>query len=174
MLVHTPDHPSILPLVSDDLPELLKLSREEAWTHTERDWKVMLATGQTYGHIDYRHSLNTTSSSSGSSSSTSSSSRTSSNRKLLSCIQVTDYGPSLAMLGMLIVSKRHRMRGLATSLVNHVLTKNQNNRPMGLVAASQAKSFYPPFGVAATGEHVLTLTRAGGMDETSSVLEKFH
>eukprot|EP00977_Amphora_coffeiformis_P018463 scaffold6506_cov171-Amphora_coffeaeformis.AAC.11 len=86
---HAPnnDLPTIEPLVSDDLPELLKLSREEAWTHTERDWKVMLTTGQTYGHREDHGS-----------------------RKLLSCIQVTDYGASLATLGMLLVANRHRKR----------------------------------------------------------------
>lgn len=147
--------PTIEPIVSDHLPELLKLSQEEAWTHTERDWKVMLATGQTYGHLV-------------------SEDRTS--RRLLSCIHVTDYGASLATLGMLIVAKRHRKRGLATSLVNHVLGKHhQSHRPMGLVAASQAQSFYPPFGFVSTGEHVVKLTRTGGhnMDETPTILENF-
>ena len=144
--------PIIEPLAFDHLPELLKLSQEQAWTHTERDWKVMLATGQTYGHLLVED-----------------------RRQLLSCIHVTDYGASLATLGMLIVAKRHRKRGLATSLVNHVLGKHHQS-PMGLVAASQAQSFYPPFGFASTGEHVVKLTRTGGYsmdDETPTILDKF-
>ena len=140
-----PNEPEVVLLGLEDVPRLLALSRQVGWSHTERDWKAMVSTGTTFGHC---HSKDD---------------GCGGDDSLASCIHMTEFGTQFATLGMLIVSKPHQKKGLATSLVNRLLAHNKpEKRSIGLITATPAQSFYPQFGFQTTGEHILKLTKAMG------------
>jgi len=126
--------PIVTPLRLQDLPFLLGLSQEAGWGHTEGDWRTALHCGQGYGHRCQQGTL-------------------------ISCVNVTAYGASFAALGMVIVAKSHRSRGLGSRLIQHVLKNNPTHRRIALIAGVRTEPFYHQFGFTSTGEYILKMTK---------------
>ncbi len=104
----------------DDLSDLLALSQQAGWEHTEADWAALLKTGTAFGHRDE------------------------SGRAISSCV-TTAFGSAMTALGMVIVREENRRLGLATALMRHVI-KEVNRNPLVLCSGSSVEGFYERFG----------------------------
>ena len=109
-------------LNENDIPALLALSQSAGWEHTREDWRTLLLAGTACGHRDE-------------------------SGRPVSSLVVTEFGPRMAALGMLIVCQKNRRLGLAHDLMRHVIAGNRpTDRPLVLVAGSKVEGFYTPFG----------------------------
>ena len=109
-------------LNENDIPALLALSQSAGWEHTREDWRTLLLAGTAYGHRDE-------------------------SGRPVSSLVVTEFGPRMAALGMLIVCQKNRRLGLAHDLMRHAIAGNRpTDRPLVLVAGSKVEGFYTPFG----------------------------
>ena len=82
------DVPPIETLGGGDAPELRVLSQAIGWTHTDDDWRTILEVGRVFGHR-------------------------ASDGGFLSSGALFEYGPSLASIGMILVTPASRGRGRA-------------------------------------------------------------
>ncbi len=73
-------------LTENDLPALLELSQEVGWEHTLQDWQALLRAGCAFGHRNKTG-------------------------QPVSSLVLTDFGPRMGALGMLIVCEKNRRLG---------------------------------------------------------------
>jgi hypothetical protein len=126
------------PLVDADLPALYAMSRESNWPLTVKDWRAILHYGTPIGHRV--------------------------NNQAISCINVTSYGPHFASLGLWLVKKQFRGKGLGIALMREVLGQNPRIRSLALISGAANTASFCKLGFRETGDHVLKLTRPASMN----------
>lgn len=113
---------SMRPMRPDDIPAGLDLVRTAGWNQTQADWRFMLAHGEGYGIEDER------------------------GRFIASTI-VLPYPPDIGWIGMVLVAREFRRRGLATRLMNHAIAaiRDAGRVPM-LDATPDGRAVYATMG----------------------------
>ena len=116
------------PYGEEDLAGLLRLSRAEDWPHTDADWRAILAAGQVFGH------------------------RNAEGAPLTSAAMVpydsTD-GHTAISLGMIIVERMARRRGLGQELMGEILRRAAGLTPpplLRLISTRDGQPLYEKFG----------------------------
>jgi GNAT superfamily N-acetyltransferase len=130
------DVPLIEPLVRRDAAELRVLSQAIGWTHTDDDWRTILEVGRVFGHRAHDGGF-------------------------LSSGALFEYGPSLASIGMILVTPASRGRGLARAMMRHCLTA-AGSTPVTLIATEQGEPLYRSLGFVDV-ERVCRVLVAGGV-----------
>lgn len=119
------DAPPILKLGIDDALAGLVLSTEAQWNQTEDDWRVFLHEGVVFGIRD--------------------------GARLVATAALLPYSGNNAWISMVLVSGKHRRRGLATRLVDACLqTARQNGLTSWLDATPDGAAVYGPLGFTPT------------------------
>ena len=114
------DVPPIETLGRGDARELRVLSQAIGWTHTDDDWRTILEVGRVFGHR-------------------------ASDGGFLSSGALFEYGPSLASIGMILVTPASRGRGLARAMMRHCLAA-AGSTPVTLIATEQGEPLYRSLG----------------------------
>jgi ribosomal protein S18 acetylase RimI-like enzyme len=114
------DVPPIETLARGDAPELRVLSQTIGWAHTDDDWRTILQVGRVFGHR-------------------------ASDGGFLSSGALFEYGPSLASIGMILVTPACRGRGLARAMMRHCLAA-AGSTPVTLIATEQGEPLYRALG----------------------------
>ena len=114
------DVPPIETLGGGDARELRVLSQAIGWTHTDDDWRTILEVGRVFGHR-------------------------ASDGGFLSSGALFEYGPSLASIGMILVTPASRGRGLARAMMRHCLAA-AGSTPVTLIATEQGEPLYRSLG----------------------------
>jgi len=119
-------------LENSDLPALNDMSRSVGWGYGEIYWKVILASFTGIGVFDQEN-------------------------RLAGCIFVTDYGENRGNIGVLIVSKDHRGKGIASFLMEQAENIVANGAgAVTLIATPDGTPVYTHRGYEVIGEcHVL-------------------
>ncbi len=138
------------PCTENDLAGLLRLSSAQDWPHTEDDWRMILASGEVFGHRNIQD-------------------------EILSCAAMIPYdsagtGPSTS-LGMIIVDAKARRRGLGQDLMTAAIQRTSSQTPSPLLrlistldgrplyekhgfrTVEKLHSYRRPAGVAPVGTH---------------------
>lgn len=112
--------PPIEALGPGEVAALHVLSQTIGWTHTSDDWRTILAVGRVFGHRGDDGSF-------------------------LSSGALFEYGPSLASIGMILVTPTFRGRGLARAMMRHCLAAAAST-PVTLIATAQGEPLYRSLG----------------------------
>ncbi|MGY8705322.1 GNAT family N-acetyltransferase [Bradyrhizobium sp. 18BD] len=119
------DGPTILKLGVDDAIAGLVLSTEAQWNQTEEDWRIFLRDGIVFGIRD--------------------------GMRLVATAALLPYSGNNAWISMVLVSRTHRRRGLATRLVDACLeTARKNGLTSWLDATPDGAAVYGPLGFTPT------------------------
>jgi GNAT superfamily N-acetyltransferase len=111
----------IISLDDGDIADAVKLSAEAGWNQVAADWAMMLARGKGFGVKD--------------------------DGRLVASGLALPHPPRFGWLSMVLVTPTHRHRGLATALLEHLISylTEQGLTPM-LDATSQGRAIYLPLG----------------------------
>lgn len=131
------------PYGEEDLAGLLRLSRAENWPHTDADWRAILAAGPVFGH------------------------RNAEGAPLTSAAMVpydSADGIAAVSLGMIIVDRMARRRGLGQELMREILRRAAGLTPpplLRLISTRDGQPLYEKFGFR-TVEMLHSYRRAAG------------
>ncbi|WP_274425287.1 GNAT family N-acetyltransferase [Chelativorans sp. YIM 93263] len=115
----TDDDPGVLNPAH--LPDLMALSREAGWNQCEEDWRLFLSEGAVFGIVDAG--------------------------RVVGSAAIMPYGKDLAWIGMVLVLKSHRRRGIATRLLKACLDEiDRQNRTAFLDATPEGEPVYRALG----------------------------
>lgn len=117
-----------------DLAAVLTLLEAEGWAYDAGDLDLVLKTGTLWGHIDHTGSP-------------------------ISCAAVTLFGERMAALGLVMVQREYRGRGLGSQLVEHAVHRVAGAVPVGLVSNPSATALYRRLGFVPV-ETIVTLKRS--------------
>lgn len=130
------DVPRIETLGHGDARELRVLSQTIGWAHTNDDWRTILGIGRVFGHR-------------------------ADDGGFLSSGALFEFGPSLASIGMILVTPASRGRGLARAMMRHCLAA-AGSTPVTLIATAQGEPLYRRLGFVEV-ERVCRVLVAGGV-----------
>ncbi|MBO0904119.1 GNAT family N-acetyltransferase [Jiella sonneratiae] len=116
--------PSILPFQPDDVHGAVRLSQNEGWPHTERDWGLIASISQGFVARD--------------------------GERIVGTAFATPYGDDVAMLNMIVVDAAMRGRGLGRRLVETII-EAAGERAMRLVATDAGLPLYEKLGFRESG-----------------------
>ena len=105
----------------EDIDELMKLKKEAGWNQTEKDWQVLIKQNPEYclkGTI---------------------------NNKIIATVTSFNYEKKLAWIGMMIVKKEFRGRGISQLLMKNVLEKLHDFSSVKLDATPEGRYVYKKF-----------------------------
>ncbi|WP_119268575.1 GNAT family N-acetyltransferase [Taklimakanibacter deserti] len=111
----------LIELEAGDIEDAVKLSAEAGWNQVAADWAMMLAEGKGFGIKD--------------------------EGRLVASGLALPYPPDFGWISMVLVTRTHRHRGLATALLRHLIAylEERGLVPM-LDATSQGRTIYLPLG----------------------------
>jgi GNAT superfamily N-acetyltransferase len=110
---------AIVELDSGDIADAVKLSAEAGWNQVAADWAMMLAEGQGFGIKD--------------------------EGRLVASGLALPYPPQFGWISMVLVTKTHRHKGLATALLKHLIAYfNERGLTPVLDATPQGRAIYRP------------------------------
>ena len=105
-----------------DIDEGMRLSMAEGWNQTERDWQVFVENSSNFSFIaEY-------------------------NDKLVATTAAMNYGNALAWIGMVLVDREYRGRGISKLLLSHTLQELTSFQSIKLDATAAGQPVYEKFG----------------------------
>jgi len=111
----------IIPLDASDIPDAVKLSAEAGWNQVAADWSMMLAQGEGCGIKD--------------------------GGRLVASGLALPYPPDFGWISMVLVTRTHRHRGLATALLKHLIARLEERGLVPMLDATlQGRAIYLPLG----------------------------
>jgi GNAT superfamily N-acetyltransferase len=110
------------PFEPSDIKGAMKLSDAEGWNQTENDWKRLLENPE---NICLLAELN---------------------NEIIGTTTIANYANQIAWIGMVLVDKAHRGKGLSKSLLNNILKRAEAIPYVKLDATAQGQPIYKKFG----------------------------
>ncbi len=105
-----------------DLPELMRLKNDEGWNQTEQDWKLL---------INYKGSVNLV---------------CEMDNKIVGTITAINYANKVAWIGMMLVDKDYRRRGISNTLLQDAIEKLKDCESIKLDATPVGHHVYEKIG----------------------------
>lgn len=113
---------TIRPMKPGDLSSAMALSTAEGWNQTEKDWKIFLE--DPYSPCMIAESDN----------------------KIIGTTTAINYSNQIAWIGMVLVDKEYRGRGVSKTLLTNVLQKLESFKSVKLDATPAGQQVYKKFG----------------------------
>jgi GNAT superfamily N-acetyltransferase len=110
----------MMTVTAEDLDSLVGLTEHVDWPHTRDDWSDFLACGRVWGHRD-------------------------ADGRLVSCCALFEYSAELASIGLMIVRREERGRGLAGLLMRHCM-REPRAEVLSLIATPSGLPVYEHLG----------------------------
>jgi len=105
----------------DDISGAMKLSNDEGWNQTEKDWKLLIENPQNVSIV------------------------AEDNKKIIGTTTATNYSNQLAWIGMVLVDKEYRGRGVSKLLLANIFKKLETFRSIKLDATPGGQQVYKKF-----------------------------
>ena len=105
----------------DDISGAMKLSDDEGWNQTEKDWKLLIENPQNVSIV------------------------AEDNKKIIGTTTATNYSNQLAWIGMVLVDKEYRGRGVSKLLLANIFKKLETFRSIKLDATPGGQQVYKKF-----------------------------
>ena len=113
---------TIRPLTVEDIGEAIQLSHAERWNQTEKDWELLI---QTPENICLAADLN---------------------GKLIGTSTAINYNNAIAWIGMVLVNREYRGRGVSKLLLSELFNRLKHIRSIKLDATPAGQPVYQKFG----------------------------
>lgn len=119
--IESGDDRRIIPLTGSDIADAVNLSAEAGWNQVAADWAMMLELGRAFGIKD--------------------------NGRLVASGLALPHPPHFGWISMVLVTKTHRNRGLATALLAHLIAYLTGRDLTAMLDATpQGRSIYLQLG----------------------------
>ena len=105
----------------DDISGAMKLSNNEGWNQTEKDWKILIENPQNVSIV------------------------AEDNKKIIGTTTAINYSDQLAWIGMVLVNKEYRGRGVSKLLLANIFKKLETFRSIKLDATPGGQQVYKKF-----------------------------
>lgn len=105
-----------------DIPACMKLSIDQGWNQTEKDWKLL---------IENPHNVCLLAES---------------GHQIIGTTTAIYYSGDVAWIGMVLVDKEYRRQGISKTLLNNILNKLQSCKSIKLDATPEGQRVYKNFG----------------------------
>ena len=105
----------------DDISGAMKLSNDEGWNQIEKDWKLLIENPQNVSIV------------------------AEDNKKIIGTTTATNYSNQLAWIGMVLVDKEYRGRGVSKLLLANIFKKLETFRSIKLDATPGGQQVYKKF-----------------------------
>jgi predicted N-acetyltransferase YhbS len=105
----------------DDIAGAMKLSNDEGWNQTEKDWKLLTENPQSVSLL------------------------AEDNKKIIGTTTAINYSNQIAWIGMVLVDKDYRGQGISKSLLINIFKKLDSFKSIKLDATSEGQRVYKKF-----------------------------
>jgi len=109
-------------MLKSDMPELMRLKNDEGWNQTEHDWELL---------INYNDSVNLVGEM---------------DNKIVGTITTINYANKVAWIGMMLVDKYYRRRGISNILLKDAIEKLKDCDSIKLDATADGHHVYQKIG----------------------------
>jgi len=110
------------PMQLNNLKDGMRLSGDEGWNQTEKDWRLLIETPENFGIV------------------------AEADNKVIGTITAMNYTNKIAWIGMVLVDKTYRGMGISKLLVTDILGKLKSCRSIKLDATPAGQQVYKKFG----------------------------
>jgi predicted GNAT family N-acyltransferase len=121
---------TLRPMQLGDIEQGMQLSSSEGWNQTEKDWKLLI---ENPGNISLVAEAE---------------------NKVIATTTAINYSNEIAWIGMVLVNKNYRGRGVSKSLLRNILEKLRSCKSIKLDATPAGQQVYKKFGFA--DEYLIT------------------
>jgi len=111
----------IRPMKPSDVVDAMKLSDEEGWNQTPRDWELLIESPQNTCLLAEL------------------------GKKIIGTTTAINYSDQIAWIGMVLVAKEHRRQGVSKSLLTNILKKLERVKSIKLDATPEGQPVYKQF-----------------------------
>lgn len=109
-------------MLISDMPELMRLKNDEGWNQTQQDWELL---------INYKDSVNLVGEM---------------DNKIVGTITAINYENKVAWIGMMLVDKKYRRRGISNTLLKDAIAKLKECESIKLDATPAGHPVYKKIG----------------------------